>query len=466
MQGTVEKIFIDESEIWGDLENPNIDPFYIRELLSKALALKGLTPKESASLLSVKDTDLLEEMYHTARSVKEKIYGNRIVLFAPLYITNECDNNCLYCGFRRDNSELKRRTLTLGEIREEVTILLKEGHKRVLLVAGETKGITLSYLREVIDAIYKMKIDGDNIRRVHVNIAPLTIQEFKELKEMDIGVYQIFQETYSRETYQSMHLGGPKKDYEWRLYAMDRAYKAGLKDLGIGVLFGLHNFKFEVLALLYHSLHLEKEFQSGPHTVSVPRIEPALNAPISLSQPAPVSDLDFKKILSVLRLAIPYTGIIITTREKKELRNELLRLGVSQISAGSRTYPGAYKEHIPFREESQQFSLNDTRSLEEVVMDLLNMDFLPSFCTACYRSGRRGEDFMTYSKGANIHDFCSPNALFTLKEYLKKHAGGNTKRLGEAFIQKEISNIKDDNVKNRISSNLRKIESGKMDLYF
>lgn len=466
MQGLIKKTFIDEREIWKALQAPNTDPFYVKDLLSKARELGGLSPHEAASLLSIKDTSLLEQVFHAARSVKETVYGNRIVLFAPLYITNECDNNCLYCGFRRDNDALRRKTMTIEEIKDDVAVLLKQGHKRVLIVAGETKAVSLAYLRDIVNAIYEMRIDGDNIRRVHVNIAPLTVEGFKELKEMNIGVYQIFQETYSREVYEEIHLDGSKKDYEWRLYAMDRAYKGGLKDLGIGVLFGLYNFRFEVLALLYHSLYLEREFGSGPHTVSVPRIEPALNAPLSLNPPFAVSDLDFKRIVSVLRLAIPYTGIIITTRETKELRDVLLHLGVSQISAGSRAYPGAYKKYLSSCEEAQQFSLSDTRSLEDVVKDLLSMEFLPSFCTACYRSGRTGKDFMEYSKSARIHDFCSPNALFTLKEYLIKHAGSDTRRLGEVFIQEELSKIKERNIRNRTISNLEKIEIGGSDLYF
>lgn len=467
MQGVIKKTFIDEELIWKDLKSPNIDPSYIRDLVCKAKELRGLTPKEAASLLSVEEASLLEEIFHTARFVKEKIYGNRIVLFAPLYITNECDSNCLYCGFRKDNTALERKTLTVEEIKDEIKALLKQGHKRVLVVAGDTKVVSFEYLRSVIKSIYEVRIDGDNIRRVHVNIAPLSMEGFRELKAMNIGVYQIFQETYSRDVYEKVHPSSIKRDYEWRLYAMDRAYKGGLKDLGIGALFGLYDFKFETLGLIYHSLHLEREFGAGPHTVSVPRIEPALNAPLSLNPPSPVSDSDFKKIVSVLRLAIPYTGIIITTREPKGLRDELLYLGVSQISAGSRTYPGAYKDRISSRKvEAQQFSLSDTRDLKEVVRDLLKMDFLPSFCTACYRSGRTGRDFMEYSKSARIHDFCSPNALFTLKEYLMRHAGDETMTLGKRFIQKEVSKVKDKRRKGKIISNLKQIETGESDIYF
>ncbi len=465
MKGLINKTFIDEVRIWSDLESPDTDPSYIRDLFSKAMELKGLTPREAASLLNIENPPLLENLFHTARYVKERVYGNRIVLFAPLYVTNECDNNCLYCGFRRDNEALRRKTLTIGEIKDEIKALLDNGHKRILLVAGDTKIVSMKYLRDAIKAIYETRIDGDNIRRVHVNIAPLSIEGFEELKAMDIGVYQIFQETYSREIYSLMHPDGSKEDYEWRLYAMDRAYKGGLKDIGIGVLFGLSNFKFEVLALLYHSLYLEENFGSGPHTISVPRIEPALNVPLSFAPPWPVSDSEFKKIVSVLRLAIPYTGIIVTTRETRELRNELLHLGVSQISAGSRASPGAYKNSLSSCEESQQFSLRDARGTEDVVRELLDMGFLPSFCTACYRSGRTGKDFMRYSKAADIHNFCSPNALFSLKEYLIKHPGEYTRRMGEEFIQKELLNISDGKRREGVREDLRKIEAGRVDLY-
>ncbi len=462
----LETTFIDENRIWRDIEEANPEPGYIKTLIQKAKTLIGLSPKETASLLAVKDKDLTLEIFDAARVIKERVYGKRIVLFAPLYLSNECENNCLYCGFRIDNKELERKTLSLEEVKSEVLALEEIGHRRVLLVAGENlKKVSIEYIEKVVDIIYMTKIDGKDIRRVHINIAPLDVEGFRRLKEAKIGVYQLFQETYSSSLYEKVHPKGRKADYLWRLSAMDRAHQAGLGDLGIGVLFGLYDFRFEVLALLYHSMHLEELYGSGPHTISVPRIEPALNAPISLNPPSPVSDEDFKKLVAVLRLAVPYTGIILTTRERTALRNELISLGVSQISAGSRTHPGGYREGLSNKREAQQFSLYDTRGLDETVRYIIKIGLIPSFCTACYRSGRVGEAFMEFAKPGEIQNFCKFNALLTLKEYLLDHASPATKSLGEELLKREIEGIKDLQRKEGLKKALREIEKGERDIF-
>ena len=383
-------MIINEKTIAHYLKDP--DPGSVAEITGKALGLKGLSLAETAKLLLTEDKKQIEIIFEAARKVKERVYGNRLVLFAPLYTTNECANNCLYCAFRRDNKQLKRKTLSLEEIRQEVVVLEGEGHKRILLVAGEdTKSAGISDLKEMIRTIYQTKNGCGEIRRVNVNVAPLSIEDFKTLKGTGIGTYQLFQETYHRETYKLCHPSGPKADYEYRLNAMDRALQAGIEDVGIGALFGLYDYKFEVLALLSHAQHLDNIYNVGPHTISVPRLEPALGAPLAARPPHPVSNLEFKKLVAILRLAVPYTGIILSTRETAELRDEIFSLGVSQISAGSRTDPGGYSQ----QKAGAQFELYDNRSTAQVIEDVLKLGYIPSFCTACYRLGRTGEDFMS-----------------------------------------------------------------------
>ncbi len=459
--------YIDEQRV-NDLLNRTgkPQPLEVRNILRKALSLKGLSPEEVSVLIGVSDEALLKEIQHTARVVKQSIYGARLVLFAPLYITNYCVNNCLYCGFRRDNKDLKRKRLSKEELIEEVKALLSQGHKRLLLVFGEDPQGGIDDVCEIIRTVYGVKLNGAAIRRVNVNIAPLKQEEFVQLKKERIGTYQLFQETYHRATYQIMHPDGPKSDYEWRITALERAFQAGIDDLGIGVLFGLYDWRFEILAMLLYIQEMERRVGIGPHTISIPRIEPALNAPVATNPPYAVADKDFKKLVAILRLAVPYTGIILTTRERPHLRNELFSLGVSQISAASRTFPGAYRGNLSQKEESQQFHLGDTRSLEEVIGYIMKDGILPSFCTACYRAGRTGEDFMSLAKPGLIQKFCLPNAILTLKEYLEDYAHKKVKAIGENLIEKEIKKIKEVNLRQDVLKRLQEVEDGKRDIYF
>lgn len=461
--------FINEVYINSLIEDKSLNsPQMQREIIAKASEAKGLDLKESASLLNITDPEILEELFHTARAIKERIYGNRLVIFAPLYITNQCVNNCLYCAFRRDNKELVRVTLSIDQIREEVEFLVRQGQKRILLVAGEhPKQSALSYVGEAIDTIYKVNYNGNNIRRVNVNTAPLSLDEFKTLKSFGIGTYQCFQETYHSAAYKNMHPSGPKKDYAWRLYAMDRAIQAGIDDVGVGALFGLTDYRFETLAMLNHAFNLDERYGIGPHTISVPRLEPALNAPAAEHPPFAVSDRDFKKLIAVIRLAVPYTGIILSTRERAELRRELFTVGVSQISAGSRTSPGAYNESDDHKDEHnmEQFQLGDHRSLEEVVKDCCDLGYMPSFCTACYRSERTGDRFMALAKTGNIGKICVPNALATFEEYLNDFASEDTVKKGKEFLESEIEK-QNESTKKKVKKMIERVDKGERDVYF
>jgi 2-iminoacetate synthase len=461
--------FIDEKQIDSLIENEQLnDPNLQKEIIEKSKDAKGLSLKESAALLNISDKEILDKLFHTAKEVKEKIYGNRLVLFAPLYITNLCVNNCLYCAFRRDNKELKRKTLTLDEVREETEFLVKQGHKRILLVAGEhPKKSSMEFIGEAVKTIYDVHINGGNIRRININTAPLTYDNFKVLKSFGIGTYQCFQETYHYETYHKMHPDGPKHDYAWRLYAMDRALLAGIDDVGIGALFGLTDYRFETLALLSHAFNLDARFGIGPHTISVPRLEPAFNAPVANKPPFAVSDNEFKKLVAVIRLAVPYTGIILSTRERAELRRELFELGISQISAGSRTSPGAYKESQESLEEfeMEQFQLGDHRTLEEVVKDCCQLGYLPSFCTACYRSSRTGDRFMELAKSGDIGKLCVPNAVSTFKEYSIDYGSDETKSIADQFIKSELEKL-NGATKTKTEKMLSRVENGERDVFF
>jgi len=461
--------FINESEINSLIYNSKLnDPVFQKEIIQKSKAAKGLSLKESAVLLNISDAEITEELYHTAREVKEKIYGNRLVLFAPLYVTNLCINNCLYCAFRKDNTELKRKTLSVNEIKEETEFLVKQGHKRILLVCGEhPKKSNLEFIGDAIQTIYDVNINGGNIRRININSAPLTVEAFKKLKSFGIGTYQCFQETYHYKTYMEMHPDGPKHNYAWRLYAMDRALQAGIDDVGIGALFGLTDYKFETLAMLSHAFNLDHRFGIGPHTISVPRIEPAFNSQLSYKPPFAVDDSSFKKIVAVIRLAVPYTGIILSTRERADLRRELFQVGISQISAGSRTSPGAYKEsqETPDEHEMQQFQLGDHRTLDEVVKDCCGLGFLPSFCTACYRSDRTGDRFMELAKAGNIGKLCVHNAISTFKEYANDFASVETKIVANTFIQNEIEKF-NGTTKHKTEEMLKRVNNGEKDVYF
>ena len=460
-------MLIDDEKIHRTLERANhFTDANVSRILAHARELKGISLDEAAILLNLKDGHLLQALFDTAKFVKEAIYGNRIVLFAPLYISNICTNECIYCAFRRSNTALKRHASTMDEIHQEVTELLKQGHKRILMVAGEAyPGGGLQYVYDSIKAIYETRWNGQNIRRVNVNIAPLTEPEFEELKKCNIGTYQLFQETYHKETYGKLHLAGAKKDYQFRLDAMDRAIKAGINDVGIGPLLGLYDHKYEILATLEHSWHLDKTYGIGPHTISIPRIEPAEGSDFSRHPNDVLSDNEFKQCVAVLRLAVPYTGIILSTRETPAMRNACLELGVSQISAASRVNPGGYSYD---KDNGSQFTLTDERTLAQVIDAVVEAKHMPSFCTGCYRLGRVGKDFMDMAKPGLIKTHCLPNAMFTFAEYLEDFAPAPLKAKGYALIESTAKEAfaEGTQIRKLIDTNLSNIKNGKRDLYF
>ena len=457
------KNFINEDNIFdilGEAQSPSRQR--VETIINKSLELKGLSPEEAAVLLNCEEKVVLNRIFETAKQIKDTIYGNRLVLFAPLYVSNKCINNCLYCGFSRENLNTKKCLLNADEIKDETKSLISQGHKRLLLVSAEDPDVNIEYLEEAIRTVYGTKDGNGSIRRLNVNVAPMEVKDFKRLKNTGIGTYQLFQETYHRDTYNQLHTSGPKSDYLKRLYACDLAQSAGIDDVGIGALFGLYNYKFEVLALLYHAMHLEEVLGVGPHTISVPRLEPAQSSNIASNPPYPVSDTDLKKIIAVLRLAVPYTGIILSTRENAVLRNELIYLGVSQISAGSKTMPGSYSSD---KKAHGQFSISDERSLSEVIEDMITRGFIPSFCTSCYRTGRTGENFMDLAKPGDIKNFCQPNALLTLEEYLLDY-NPELARKAKTLMSSEISKILDPEVRQITSGKIKSLSQGKRDLYF
>jgi 2-iminoacetate synthase len=455
---------IDAQAIEQTLANTGrADRAAIEDLLAKAMELKGLDPADIAVLARISDPDLLAQLFDTARRVKEEIYGQRLVIFAPLYISNLCANECLYCAFRARNTDVQRRALNMDEVSQETRVLIDQGHKRVLLVAGESyprEGFR--YILDAIDAIYRTRSGNGEIRRVNVNVAPLTEDEFKQLKDAKIGTYQIFQETYHRQTYARVHLAGKKTDYDWRLTSLDRAIGAGIDDVGIGVLFGLCDWRFEMLAMMQHIRHLEERFGVGPHTISVPRLEPASGSDMASHPPRPVTDIDFRKIVAILRIAVPYTGIIMSTRETPNIRRETFALGVSQISAGSRTNPGGYAEQE--EQDSSQFSLGDHRPLDEVIRDVAELGYIPSFCTGCYRLGRTGQDFMDLAKPGEIKKHCDPNALSTFQEYLLDYGSQATRATGAVLIEKTLKTMEPSH-RERAEKLLAHVRAGRRDVF-
>jgi 2-iminoacetate synthase len=457
-------LFIHEPSIFHTLERAgSADAAAVGEVLAKARELHGLEAADIAVLMNVSDPALLGELFGAAQLVKDTIYGRRLVLFAPLYVSNMCANECTYCAFRARNTSLVRRALSQEEIAHEVRILIDQGHKRVLLVAGESyprQGF--SYVLDCIDTIYSVKDGPGEVRRVNANVAPLTLDEFRELKARRIGTYQLFQETYHHQTYASVHLGGKKRDYDWRVTAMDRAMEAGIDDVGIGVLFGLFDWRFELLALMQHIRHLEARFGVGPHTISVPRLEPASGSDVALHPPHAVGDIDFRKIVAILRLAVPYTGIIMSTRESANIRRETFALGVSQISAGSRTNPGGYTDDE--REDASQFCLGDHRKLDEVVRDVASLGYIPSFCTGCYRLGRTGADFMELAKPGEIKQHCDPNGLSTFLEYLLDYATPETRAVGDRCIADALADM-GDWPRARSLQLMERVRGGERDVY-
>lgn len=461
------KNFIDRDKLYSMIEGEEPKKEDIDKVLKKALKMKGLNLEEVAMLLRVENHDQIMELMQCAKTVKEEIYGKRLVLFAPIYTGNACINNCTYCSFRKDNKLIKRKVLSMDEIQEETRSLLDEGHKRVLLICGESKRNDIDYMVEAIRKTYATLSTNkkDSIRRINVELAPMSVEDFKKIKKEKIGTYVCFQETYDPIKYKEFHPAGtPKADYMNRLTVMDRAMEAGIDDVGIGALFGLTDYRFEVLAIMEHAKHLEEAFGVGPHTVSVPRIEYAVGAPHSENIPAKVDDYDFKKIVAIIRLALPYTGIILSTRENDDMRNELIEYGVSQLSAGSKTNPGSYaheEEHT-----GSQFSTGDHRTLEEVIGSLADHGYIPSFCTGCYRNGRVGQDFMDLAKPGLIKEYCMPNALFTFKEYLEDFGSQETKDKGNKLIEKLSSEVKKEKLKEKIDENLENIHHGQRDIYF
>lgn len=461
--------FIDDAEILASIEYGQANKSnreLISSIITKAREYKGLSHREAIVLLECDQEDLNEEIYSLAKEIKEKFYGNRIVMFAPLYLSNYCVNNCTYCPFHHKNTTIPRKKLTQDEIRREVIALQDMGHKRLALETGEDPiNNPIEYVLESINTIYNIKHKNGAIRRVNVNIAATTVENYTKLKEAGIGTYILFQETYHKKAYEELHPSGPKSNYAYHTEAMDRAMDGGIDDVGIGVLFGLELYRYELVGLLMHAEHLEAAKGVGPHTISVPRIRPAEDINLEEFSNA-ISDEIFEKIVAILRVAVPYTGIIISTRENQKVRERVLELGVSQLSGGSRTDVGGYEVHKHDHDDSAQFDVEDTRTLDEVVNWLLTLDHIPSFCTACYRAGRTGDRFMKLVKSGQIANCCQPNALMTLKEYLEDYASEDTKRKGLALIDKEIERVTNPKVKEQAIANLKAIESGSRDFRF
>lgn len=461
------KSFIPESEIFDLLEktkNPSTER--VREIIAKSLDKNRLDPEEMAVLINADSPELAEEIFEGARELKERIYGNRIVLFAPLYIGNECVNNCQYCGFRCTNNEVARKTLTLPELDREIEALVNRGHKRLILVYGEHPKYDAQFIHDTVKEVYAQKHGNGEIRRVNINAAPLDVEGYKLVKEAGIGTYQIFQETYHQETYKAMHPSGPKSDFLWRLHGLDRAQDAGIDDVGIGALMGLFDWRFETMALLYHTIHLEEKYKVGPHTISFPRIEPAIATELCDRPPHEVSDYDFKRLVAILRLAVPYTGLILTCRESVELRNEIIQFGVSQIDAGSNIGVGAYSQEDAEAYKKSQFVLNDGRSLDQVIRELCEAGFLPSFCTGCYRLGRTGEHFMEFAVPGFVKRFCTPNAVLTFLEYMEDYSSPETRKAGMKQIESELDRMPDGDQKTQLIEWMEQIKNGDRDLYF
>ena len=461
--------FICHEEVLASLdyakENKN-NVELIDKILEKARLQKGLTHREAAVLLDCDIKEKNDEIFALAEQIKKDYYGNRIVLFAPLYLSNYCVNGCVYCPYHAKNKHIPRRKLSQEEIRKEVEALQDMGHKRLAIEAGEDPvNNPIEYILDSIKTIYSVKHKNGSIRRVNVNIAATTVGIYKKLHEAGIGTYVLFQETYNKESYEQLHPTGPKHNYAYHTEAMDRAMLGGIDDVGLGVLFGLESYRYEFSALLMHAEHLEACFGVGPHTISVPRIKRADDIDPDTFDNG-IDDDIFAKIVACIRIAVPYTGMIISTRESEECRKRLLHLGISQISGGSKTSVGGYFNPMPEDENSAQFDVSDRRPLDEVLRWLMQLGYIPSFCTACYRNGRTGERFMDICKSQQIHNFCQPNAIMTLKEYLEDYASDETKKVGEALIAKEVEKLQNENIKATVKEDLVKIHNGERDFTF
>lgn len=459
--------FISHEEILETLEyaekNKN-NKELLNKILDKAKLAKGLTHREASVLLACEDDELNKEIFALAEKIKQDYYGNRIVLFAPLYLSNYCVNGCVYCPYHKKNTHIPRKKLTQEEIKKEVIALQDMGHKRLAIEAGEDPvNNPIEYILDSIKTIYSIKHKNGAIRRVNVNIAATTVENYKKLHEAGIGTYILFQETYDKERYEKLHPTGPKHNYNYHTEAMDRAMQGGIDDVGLGVLYGLSTYKYEFAGLLMHAEHLEAVFGVGPHTISLPRIKKADDIDPNAFENG-IDDDTFAKIAACIRIAVPYTGMIISTRESAECRARLLNLGISQISGGSKTSVGGYFQPMPEKDDSAQFDVSDRRTLDEVIKWLMELGYLPSFCTACYGSGRTGDKFMEICKSQQIHNFCQPNAVMTLKEYLEDYASDETKKVGEELIKKELEQLT--NVKEKVVENLKKIENGERNFKF
>jgi len=460
------KPFIDPEEIWGYINNAKPTKERVREIIAKSLDKQRLNLEETAMLVNTTDPELVEEILQGARTLKEKVYGNRIVLFAPLYIGNKCTNNCKYCGFRASNKEAVRKTLGDEEIVKEVEALEENGQKRLILVYGEHPNYSPEYIAHTVRLVYGVKKNHGEIRRVNINAAPLDIEGFKTVKDAGIGTYQVFQETYHPEAYANYHPSGKKRDYEWRVTSLDRAQEVGLDDVGIGALFGLYDWRFDVLSLVRHTNHLEACYNVGPHTISFPRIKSASG--LDITDKYFVSDEDFVKLVAILRLAVPYTGMILTAREPAEVRQKVIQFGVSQIDGGTKLELGSYSKSLNNQQNlnREQFKINDDRSLSEIIDDLIANDYIPSFCTACYRLGRTGEHFMEFSVPGFIKRYCTPNAMLTLTEYLVDYGSPEQKEKGFKLIEKNLYQLNGHQNAEEVRKRIDKIIAGERDLYF
>ena len=461
--------FIDHQEILDTLSYSDAhkhDRELICQILEKAKKRKGISHREASVLLACEEEDLNQQIYALAEQIKKDFYGNRIVMFAPLYLSNYCVNGCLYCPYHLKNNHISRKKLTQEEVRKEVIALQDMGHKRLAIEAGEDPvNNPIEYILECIKTIYSVHHKNGDIRRVNVNIAATTVENYRKLKDAGIGTYILFQETYHKESYERLHPTGPKHDYAYHTEAMDRAMEGGIDDVGLGVLFGLELYRYEFAGILMHAEHLEAVHGVGPHTISVPRVRRADDIdPDDFNNG--IDDDTFAKIVACIRIAVPYTGMIESTRESKACRERVLHLGISQISGGSKTSVGGYYEPEPEDEDSSQFDVSDNRTLDEVVKWLMEMDYIPSFCTACYREGRTGDRFMSLCKSGQIQNCCLPNALLTLKEYLEDYAQPETAALGMQMIEKELNNIPNPKVKEIVMEHLNDIHSGKRDFRF
>jgi 2-iminoacetate synthase len=460
------KPFIDPDEIWNYINNTPSDKQRVREIIQASLNKKRLSLEETAVLLNATDPELIEEIKEGARTLKKNVYGERIVLFAPLYVGDLCTNNCQYCGFRSENKDMKRITLTGQQLIEETTALVDQGHKRIIMVYGEHPKYSAEFIAETVRIVYGVKHNNGEIRRININAAPFDIPGFRTIKDAEIGTFQVFQETYHEPTYAKVHLGGVKRNYEWRLTSLDRAQEAGIDDVGIGALFGLYDWRFEVLSLVRHVNHFETVYNVGPHTISFPRIQNAMS--LNIPKDYLVSDEEFVRLVSILRLAVPYTGMILTAREPMHIRDQVLRFGVSQIDGGTNLELGGYSKGKSDKQDlsMEQFQINDNRSLNEIMDELIKTGYIPSFCTACYRLGRTGEHFMEFSVPGFIKRFCSPNALLTLAEYLEDYAPADTKENGYKLLDKKIAELAAHQDVEKLKEKVQLIKAGTRDLYF